>query len=175
MYCFLFSLVFVIFRSIFVLVSVCILFTQSSSFFCLTASLLQKKIAPEKIVSQVNSIVANSKTLRPTHKTTFSIFPIFEHCSPIQDKKQLKCGQLHPLVGTRLGKRLDELDSETGEWIPGNELGEDWQYFVLLIFSLSLRGEMSDPSVCLSLTIDNWVDKLTGYTFRSMADNLCNL
>ena len=28
---------------------------------------------------------------------------------------------------------------------------------------------MSDPSVCLSLTIDNWVDKLTGYTFRCMA------
>ena len=49
------------------------------------------------------------------------------------------------------------------------ELGEDWLYFVLIIFSLSLRGEMSDPSVCLSPTIDNWVDKLTGYTFRSMA------
>ena len=114
-------------------------------------------------------MLAHLKTLRPTHKTNFSIFPIIEHCSPIQDKKQLKCGQLHPLVGTRFGKRLDELDSETGEWIPGNELGEDWLYFVLLIFSLSLRGEMSDPSVCLSLTIDNWVDKLTGYTFRSMA------
>ena len=132
-------------------------------------------------MSQVNSIVANSKTLRPTHKTTFSSFPIIEHCSPIQDKKQLKCGQLHPLVGTGLGKRLDELDSETGEWIPGNELGEDWLYFVLLIFSLSLRGEMSYASFCLSLTFDNWADKLTRYTYRSMADNMnfpidiCNL